>query len=144
MPPARDTRRDRPVAVRAVAGGCLLLAAVAAALLLHRGSEYTLHARFVDAGQLVKGGLVQVAGKRVGTIADIRLTDDNQADVVLHIHDSALTPVHRGTIARIRAIGLAGIANRFVDLTPGPSSAPAIADGGVLDAAHTRPIVDLD
>jgi phospholipid/cholesterol/gamma-HCH transport system substrate-binding protein len=136
--------RETHAARRGAAIACLLVAALAVGLLLHRAGGYTLHAHFIDAGQLVKGDRVQIAGKQVGSVDDIRLTDDNEADVVLRIRDSDLTPLHEGTIARVRAIGLAGIANRFVDLAPGPTSAPVIPDGGALPTKDTRPIVDLD
>jgi phospholipid/cholesterol/gamma-HCH transport system substrate-binding protein len=124
----------------AVAG--LVVATVV--LLLRGGGTYVIHAHFVDAGQLVKGNLVQVAGQRIGTVVDIRLTNRNEADVVLRITDGEFTPLHRGTVASIRTLGLAGIANRFVNLSPGPASAPEIPDGGVLTTTETRPIVDLD
>lgn len=126
-----------------------LLATVAlgvAVVILTLGSEgtYAIHARFVDAGQLVKGNVVQVSGRRIGTVTALRLTDDNQADVALEISEDEFRPLHRGTVASIRTIGLAGVANRYVDISPGPRSAPEIPDGGVLSTAQTRPIVDLD
>jgi phospholipid/cholesterol/gamma-HCH transport system substrate-binding protein len=120
------------------------LAVAAVVLILRGGGAYVVHAHFVDAGQLVRGNLVQVAGQRIGTVTEIRLTDRNEADVVLRITDGEFTPLHRGTVASVRTLGLAGIANRFVNLSPGPASAPEIPDGGVLTTAETRPIVDLD
>src|SRR5205085_2780250 len=42
-----------------------------------------------------------------------------------------------------RAVGLVSVANRFVELYPGSSSA-SIPDGGVLDMTATQPLVDLD
>ena len=123
-----------------------LLAAVVAVivLLVQAAAGYTLNARFPDAGQLVKGALVEVAGRPVGKVSRIELTPDGQAQVVMTIHDHGLTPLHEGTSAAIRAVGLASVTNRFVELSPGPPSAPKIPDGGVLTADHTRGIVDLD
>lgn len=136
------TRRQR----RRLAGVGAVVAAVVVVLVLVLGGgrSYTIHAQFINAGQLVKGDDVQVAGKRIGTISDIRLTQDDLADVVLKIGDGKYQTLHRGTIATIRTVGLASIANRFVDLSPGPQSAPKIPDGGTLSTAETRPIVDLD
>jgi phospholipid/cholesterol/gamma-HCH transport system substrate-binding protein len=123
----------------------IVLGAVAVVLLLFTGGgKYTVHAHFVDAGQLVKGARVEVAAQPIGTIKAIHLTDNNQADVVLDIKNGEFQPLHRGTVAAIRTIGLAGIANRVVELTPGPARAPAIADNGVLTTAETRPFVDID
>lgn len=122
-----------------------MLAGVAfVAILVLRGDTYTIHARFSDAGLLVKGGRVEVAGRRVGSISKINLTDDGQADVELALEDDGVTPLHRGTRAAIRAVGQAGITNRFVDLSPGPSTQPPLADGAVLDTDQTSGIVNLD
>jgi phospholipid/cholesterol/gamma-HCH transport system substrate-binding protein len=113
-------------------------------LLLRGGSSYTVNAVFRDAGQLIKGDLVEVGGLPVGKISDLKLTSDNNADVVLNITDSRFIPLHSGTTAGISTVGLAGIANRFVSVNPGPSNTPVIRDGGALDETGTKPIVDLD
>lgn len=133
-------RLSRPAVLAALAiGGAGLLL-----VLLSGGNGYTVSVRFANAGQLVKGNLVQVGGRPVGTISDLRLTPDGQAEVVLEIDDGELRPLRRGTIATIRSAGLSGVANRFVELAPGPADAPEIPDGGVIETSDTRPIVDLD
>lgn len=129
---------------RLVAIGALAAAVVAVSVLLAGGETYRVNARFVDAGQLVKGGSVQAGGRTVGTIERIELSDDGLANLVLAIDDGDLTPLRRGTVARIRTVGLTGVANRFVELAPGPSTGAEIADGGLLSTAETRGIVDLD
>lgn len=108
------------------------------------GGGYTIHARFANAGQLITGNDVQVAGRKVGTIRDITLTGDGQADVRLSISDGSITPLRQGSRASIRAVGQAGVASRFIDLTLAPASAPALADGSVLPESQTAGIVDLD
>ncbi len=123
----------------------VVLAAVAAIVLLAIGSEpYKINARFENAGQLVEGGEVQVAGRRVGSISKITLSDEGEANVEVSIDDEAITPLHEGTRASIRAVGQAGVTNRFVDLSPGPPDSSEIADGGVLPTTQTAGIVDLD
>lgn len=136
------TRESAPriAAVAALVAGLALLAILA----LGGGDTYRIKARFVDAGQVVKGGLVQVAGRPVGKVDDIRLTGDNQAELVLRITDDNAIPLRRGTVATIRTVGLSGVTNRYVSLIPGPGSGREIEDGGVLEQAETRPIVDLD
>lgn len=140
---ARPTQRvywGRRAAVAAIIAGWIVLFAV----ILGGGSSYTVHARFVDAGQLVNGDLVEIGGIEVGKVTDIGLTADAQADLTLEIDDDRFDPLPAGTTASIRAVGASGVANRYVSLTPGPKSALTIHDGGVIDMAHTQPIVDLD
>jgi phospholipid/cholesterol/gamma-HCH transport system substrate-binding protein len=131
---------------RALAVASLVLAIVVLAVILLPGGEgsYTIHAHFTDAGQLVHGDLVEVGGRHVGTVSDLRLTDDGMADVVLSIDDDAVKPLHDGTSAAIRTVGLASVTNRVVELSPGPPGAPRIDDGGVLPVSRTRGVVDLD
>jgi phospholipid/cholesterol/gamma-HCH transport system substrate-binding protein len=130
---------------RAAAAGAVFVALVVlVALLVRAGSAYKVHALFPDAGQLVKGDLVEVGGKTVGTVNTISLTSDNQADVLLNITDGQYKPLHRGTIMRIRLVGSSGVTNRYLEMTPGADSAPEIEDGGTLPATSTRTVVDLD
>ncbi|WP_205695871.1 MlaD family protein [Conexibacter sp. SYSU D00693] len=129
--------------VRGLAVAALVVVLAVVLTTVSGGGTYEVSARFRDAGQLVEGGRVQVAGRPVGTIKAITLADDGVADVRLELDDDA-APLHEGTRASIRAVGLGGIANRYVDLAPGPASAPEIDDGGVLDLDRTRGIVDLD
>jgi phospholipid/cholesterol/gamma-HCH transport system substrate-binding protein len=125
----------------------LALATVTVALIVilaGPGEGYTLRAQFIDASQLVKGDLVEVGGRKVGLVKDIGLSDDGLAEVELELDADEVTPLHEGTRASVRSIGLSGVANRFVDLRPGPPSTAAIPSGGVLPATATRGIVDFD
>lgn len=122
----------------------LALAVLIVLWLLLRGGGYEVNARFVTGGQIVKGANVTVAGKEVGKVRSITLTDDNQANIRMEIRDKALVPLHQGTTATIRQFSLGGVANRFVALQPGPNSGPKIADGGVIHSDDTESPVDLD
>jgi phospholipid/cholesterol/gamma-HCH transport system substrate-binding protein len=122
-----------------------LIAAIAlVAIVMFGGSDaYTVTARFQNAGQLVKGNQVEVGGRPVGSVKSIGLADDGMAEVKFEV-DGDLAPLHKGTIATIRASSLSGIANRYVALKPGPNSGPEIADGGRIGADETSAPVDLD
>jgi phospholipid/cholesterol/gamma-HCH transport system substrate-binding protein len=131
-------------APRAAAVGALLVAVAVVAWLLLRGDGGTSYKlRFENAGQLVRGDDVQIGGRRVGSVNDITLTDDNQAEIDITVQN-AYAPLHQGTTALIRATSLSGIANRYVALTPGPNSNRELPEGAQLGTDETTSIVDLD
>src|SRR4051794_23163666 len=107
------------------------------------GDGYTVNVTFQNAGQLVKGNNVEVAGRPIGKIKSIALDDHGQARVKMSV-GSGFDPLHHGTTAVIRASSLSGIANRYVELHPGPNSSPKIDDGGQIGADKTQAPVDLD
>jgi phospholipid/cholesterol/gamma-HCH transport system substrate-binding protein len=124
--------------------GSLLAAIVAVAVLMFGsddGTDYRL--RFQNAGQLVSGNQVQIAGKAVGKIKEIDLTDDNLAEIKINIKDE-FAPLHEGTTAIVRVPSLPSIANRYISLHPGPNSAPELDEGSVLSTDETTTPVDLD
>jgi phospholipid/cholesterol/gamma-HCH transport system substrate-binding protein len=131
-------------ATRGVALGALVVAIAVVAVILLRGDGGTTYKlRFQNAGQLVKDDDVQIGGRRIGSVRDIELTDDNEAQITIKVSDG-YAPLHQGTTAIIRATSLSGIANRYVALTPGPNSNPKLPDGATLRADSTTSIVDLD
>ena len=130
---------------RVAAGLALALVAVVVAILITGSSSpYMINARFANAGGLVKGGLVEIAGRSVGRIASIGLTADGEANVALAIDDPADTPLHVGTRADIRAVGQGTITNNYILLSPGLPTQPAIRSGGVLPESQTAGIVPID
>jgi phospholipid/cholesterol/gamma-HCH transport system substrate-binding protein len=129
--------------VAAVAAVVIALIAVAV-IVLGGGSTYQVKAVFANASQIVSGDLVEVAGNQVGTISNIAVTPEGQAELTLNIDNSAYSPLHQGTQATIRETSLSGIANRYVDLRLGSPGAPKIASGGVITDTHTTSEVDLD
>jgi phospholipid/cholesterol/gamma-HCH transport system substrate-binding protein len=129
----------------AVAAIVLALVAVGYVLLKPGGPNYTVHARFQNASQLVKGDFVQVAGAPVGKITTIDLTPDGEAEVTFKINDSTYAPLRQGTKAVIRQASLSGVANRYIDLQlPSGTQQQTIPDGGVINETDTTSAVDLD
>jgi len=116
---------------------------VVAFLMFSGGSGYTVTATFNNAGQLVKGNYVEVAGRPIGKVKSVELDNNAQARVKIQV-GSGFDPLHEGTTAVIRASSLSGIANRYVELHPGPNSAAKIEDGGEIHADRTQAPVDLD
>ncbi len=109
-------------------------------ILLSGSSGHSYHLLFENAGQIVKGNQVLVAGQPVGTIDDVGLTDDAQADITVTLND----PMREGTTAIIRNTSLSGVANRYISLTPGPNNSPNLPDGSTLEGDKTTSAVDLD
>jgi phospholipid/cholesterol/gamma-HCH transport system substrate-binding protein len=93
---------------------------------------------------VVRGGLVEIAGRRVGTVTDQRLTDDGLAQLTLSV-DPDWAPLPRGTHAQIRQFGLSGPASRYVELRlPHGERGRDLPDGAVLGLESTTANVDLD
>ena len=114
---------------RGVAAAALVLAIVLIAVLLFRGGDvYEYDLVFQNAGQLVKDDDVQVGGRRIGSVREITLTDNNQARVKVEVEEP-YAPLREGTTAVIRLTSLSGIANRYIALTPAPNDAKELDDG---------------
>jgi phospholipid/cholesterol/gamma-HCH transport system substrate-binding protein len=133
----------RPARWIVLATAAIALIAVAI-IVIGGGSTYTLHATFTDASELVRGDSVELGGRGIGSVTDIGVTADGQATVTLSISDSAVTPLHADTRAQIRALGQAGLTNRYVALSPGPASAPELASGATLPTTQTSSLVNYD
>jgi ABC-type transporter Mla subunit MlaD len=104
---------------RVAAVGAVIAAIVLVGLILFGGAGaggYKVYARFLNAGQLVKGNPVQVGGVPVGSVKGIEITDDGHARIELSI-DGDHAPLRRGTRAEIRQFSQSGLANRYVDLS---------------------------
>jgi phospholipid/cholesterol/gamma-HCH transport system substrate-binding protein len=125
--------------------GAIIAAVALLAIVLFGGfsSDYTVTARFLNAGQLVKGNPVQTGGAPIGSVKEIKITDNGEAEVKLKI-DGDHSPLRVGTKATIRQFSLSGIANRYVDLTMPPNGSSKIADGGQIGVDRTTTAVDLD
>jgi phospholipid/cholesterol/gamma-HCH transport system substrate-binding protein len=137
--------RNSTVIGRVAAVAAVTIAVVVVAvILLSGGSSYQVKAIFPDASQIVTGDQVQVAGNPIGTVSNISLTADGQAQLTLSIGNSSYTPLHQGTEATVRLASLSGIANRYIDLRLGSASSPKIPNNGVIGPQYTTSAVDLD
>ena len=135
----------RVAAVGAVIAAVALLAIV---LFGDAGGGYTVKAKFINAGQIVKGNPVQTGGSPIGSVKDIKITDDGQAEITFSVEDD-YAPLRRGTRAAIRQFSQSGIANRYIDLAfPGTpkngEELEEIPDGGQIGTDETETAVDLD
>ena len=116
---------------RLALSGLVLLAACGGMLFLlgaaspNVPSPYKVRAIFDDAAFAVSGEDVRIAGAPVGTIDSLDVTAGKQAAVTIEIDNSAFVPFHLNAHCTIRVQSLIG--EKFVDCTPGNTSAPALA-----------------
>jgi phospholipid/cholesterol/gamma-HCH transport system substrate-binding protein len=131
---------------RWLAAGAAVVAVVLVALVLFGGgSDYRVKAVFTNAGQLVSGNLVQIAGTQAGTVEGFEITPDGQAEVELKI-DEKYAPLREGTKAIIRQGSQSSVASKYIDLhLPGENEAgDDIPDGGTLGIDKTTTSVEFD
>jgi phospholipid/cholesterol/gamma-HCH transport system substrate-binding protein len=134
-------RRGRGLSrIAAIAALVLIAIAIIVLLLSSGGNSNHYRLLFETGGQLVKGNQVLIGGAPVGSVDDVSLTDDGQAQVDISVD----RPLHEGTSAVIRATSLSGIANRYVSLQPGPDNAPELGQDATISQVDTTAPVDLD
>ncbi len=135
-------REHKSPIARFAALGALIAAVALVLTLLFFGSEngHTYRLLFETGGQLVEGNEVRIGGVPVGSVEEIDLTDDYQAEVAIRTEE----PLTEGTQAVIRQTSLSGIANRYISVVPGPDDAPKLAENEPLPQADTTPAVDVD
>jgi ABC-type transporter Mla subunit MlaD len=131
---------------------------IAVVVIATRGSEppYQVRAIFDNAGFVIPGEDVKVAGVKVGTIADLDVTSDDKAAVVLRIDLPGYRDFRRDASCIVRPQSLIG--ERFVECTPtqpravGTAPPPPlrkIDDGPgkgqyLLPVTNTQQSVDID
>jgi phospholipid/cholesterol/gamma-HCH transport system substrate-binding protein len=115
------------------------------------GDKYTLKARFINAGQLVKGNLVELGGVQIGQVTGFEVTEDGRAEVEFELQDEH-APLPVGSRLLIRPGSLSSVANRFIEVhLPSASASEAgageqemLEDGAVIDSDRTTSVVEID
>jgi phospholipid/cholesterol/gamma-HCH transport system substrate-binding protein len=131
----------------------VVAASVLVALLLFGsgGDSYTLKARFINAGQLVKGNLVELGGVPIGQVTGFEVTGNGEAEVEFEVDDD-YAPLPAGSRLMIRPGSLSSVANRFIEVhLPSASEQDAaageqemLADGAVVPSDRTTSVVEID
>lgn len=133
-------RGATPGRIAAIAALAVLVVALGYVLFFSGNGGHKYDLVFQNASQLVPDNQVLIGGSPVGTVDSIELTDDNLAEVTVNVDQQ----LHDGTTATIRATGLAGVANHYVAISPGPNSNPPLEDDATLGLGSTTTPVDLD
>lgn len=117
--------------------------ALVAAWLLAPDPTHRYKLVFTNASQVVGGGTVRIGGTQVGTIKSIELNGRDQAEIEISV-SGEFAPLRKGASAVVRAQGSAGIASRYIDLSPGSGTEPELRDGATIPVDQTTSQVELD
>ncbi|HWF53219.1 MAG TPA: MlaD family protein [Solirubrobacteraceae bacterium] len=101
---------------------------------------YRITVPLPDAANLLPGSDVEMAGVAIGKVVSVSRVG-NSAETEIQLQ-TRFAPLHAGATAIARLKTLLGEA--YLDLAPGPQSAPPIPDGGRLAASQVTPEVQLD
>lgn len=108
------------------------------------GSRYKLVTYLPNAGGLLVGGSVQVAGQLAGTVKAIEFlpVDADTARnlrVTMQVDESLMEQIRGDSKVRLKTIGLLG--DKVLDIKPGTPAFPALKDGAVV---ALEPSVELE
>jgi virulence factor Mce-like protein len=104
------------------------------------GFDYTLNAAFKDANGVSQGAPVVIAGNPVGQVTSVHV--QGQVAVVTMRIDRQYSPMHSGTIARIRYGTL--LAAKYIELSSVGRGQGTIDSGSTLKTDQTVTPVDFD
>ncbi|MFZ2490935.1 MAG: MlaD family protein [Thermoanaerobaculia bacterium] len=100
-----------------------------------RGGKREVKVLFENVAGLEPKSAVRIAGVRKGTVRDIRVLPDGQAEVTLEVDNDV--PLRANASAKVANMGLLG--EKYVELDPGTSDAPVMADQAVVRLSGTQP-----
>ncbi|MEI6949240.1 MlaD family protein [Paraflavisolibacter sp. H34] len=100
---------------------------------------FTLQARFEDVGGLLAGNNIWLAGVKVGTVEEVRLSAGPGVEVTMTIDETARPFIRRD--ARVRIGSESFIGNRILVIHGGSPGAPPVADGALL---ATEKVLNMD
>ena len=138
-----DANKGATAARWLAVGALALVAGVLLWLLVLREDPYVVKARLTSASLVTGGNVVKSAGREVGVVSDVALTDDGQAEIEMEL-DPDLAPLREGTEVHLRLSSLASTAGRYVDLRIPADGGAEIPEGGVIPVSRTQGIVDID
>ncbi|HEY8181472.1 MAG TPA: MlaD family protein [Thermoanaerobaculia bacterium] len=105
----------------------------------NRKGTKTVTAVFDSVAGLDNKSKVRVAGVPVGEVKDIQLRGDGKAVVTMEI-DSDIQ-LRKGAFARVVNLGLLG--EKYVEIVPGPTNMPELAQGTTLQGSQPASIDDV-
>jgi virulence factor Mce-like protein len=103
---------------------------------------YRVQVAFPNADQLATQTDVRIAGVSVGRVVALKLDPKGNRTMATIELDNQYVPLHKDARAILRLKTIIG--ETYVEITPGPRSAPAIPDGGMLARGQVASTVQLD
>ncbi len=97
-------------------------------------SSYSVNAQFLRSGGIFTGAEVTYRGVKVGSVSDMRLTEEG-VNVVLSI-DKSEDEIPADAIALVG--NKSAVGEQYVELQPKVDGAPYLEDGSVIDSEDTR------
>lgn len=102
----------------------------------------SLRAQFDQVQGLNKGSIVSLSGINIGNVEKIAFVQGkNQLEVIMRIEKSYLPMVTEGSRVEIRTQGALG--DKFVFLTPGPSTNSPLKDGDQVEVAPATDFLNV-
>lgn len=101
---------------------------------------YTVKARFTSVSGLKEGGVVELAGVRVGKVRKIEL-DPGAYEAVVFMDVSRDVELQEDSIASIRTAGIIG--DRYIKLTPGGAELVLEAGGEIIETESAISLEEL-
>ncbi|HET6998155.1 MAG TPA: MlaD family protein [Solirubrobacterales bacterium] len=107
-----------------------------------RAKSYEIKVPFNEATQLAEQSDVRISGVNVGKVQSIALAPNGRQALATVNIDNKYAPLPESTRAILRTKTLLG--ETYIELTPGSSDSPEMADGGTLPEANSAESVQLD
>jgi ABC-type transporter Mla subunit MlaD len=108
-----------------------------------RQVPHQVRAVFAEAPDLYTGEDVQVDGIDAGKVTSVNYSDGT-AIIGVGVQDMSYWPLHQGTTVTLRYGTTVGNGTRYIQLDPGPESAPPIPENGIITENHTVGSVEFD
>jgi phospholipid/cholesterol/gamma-HCH transport system substrate-binding protein len=107
-----------------------------------KAKPYQIKVPFNEATQLAEQSDVRISGVNVGKVQDIVLAPNGKQALATVNIDDKYAPLPESTRAILRTKTLLG--ETYIELTPGDSKGPQLADGGTVPEANVAQSVQLD
>lgn len=105
-------------------------------------SFVTLRAQFEQVQGLNKGSIVSLSGINIGNVEKIVFVQgSNELEVIMKIERTFLPRMTQGSRVEIRTQGALG--DKFVFVTPGPSTNPPLKNGDSVEAARATDFLNV-